>query len=205
MVADIEELENLESPSVSCRAVSVAILTDGVVGCSRVFLRIRLRGSPPLGPGDLVTVLPPGTRNIPQQLCYGLAKSKGARSIDEFISSASTARRPIPDFKNLDFKNASGLRKTLKRNFKKQGKVTTAQGLAQQETITYKQTDCLDGLVATKKPSWTKEICRKFICRATAFRHSAQSGTKYYQQSLTDLLTACWSVCTQCKLKNQKR
>ena len=61
MVADIEELENLESPSVSCRAVSVAILTDGVVGCSRVFLRIRLRGSPPLGPGDLVTVLPPGT------------------------------------------------------------------------------------------------------------------------------------------------
>ena len=41
-------------------------------------------------------------------------------------SSASTTGKPTPDFENLDFKIASGLRKMLTGNFKKQ--VTSAEG-----------------------------------------------------------------------------
>ena len=48
------------------------------------------------------------------------------KSIDELISSASITGRSIPDFENLDFKIAGGLRKIQTGNFKKQ--VTTAEG-----------------------------------------------------------------------------
>ena len=54
-----------------------------------------------------------------------------ANSINDLITSASITGRPIPDFKNIDFKIASGLRKILKGNFQKQ--VTTAEGKAQWE------------------------------------------------------------------------
>ena len=50
----------------------------------------------------------------------------------------------MPDFENHDFKIASGLRKILTGNFHK--RVTTAEGKAQPEKITYRQTDRLDGL-----------------------------------------------------------
>ena len=54
-----------------------------------------------------------------------------AQSIDDFITPASTTGRPIPDFENLDFKIASGIRKILQGNFKKY--VTTTEGKAQSE------------------------------------------------------------------------
>ena len=54
-----------------------------------------------------------------------------AESIDELITSASLKRSPILDFENLDFKIASGLKKRLAGNFKKQ--VATAEGKAQSE------------------------------------------------------------------------
>ena len=54
-----------------------------------------------------------------------------ANSIGDLITSASSTGRPIPDFENLDFKIATGLRKILTGNFKKH--VTTAKGQAQSE------------------------------------------------------------------------
>ena len=42
------------------------------------------------------------------------------------------------------------------------------------------------------------------VQKARALKSRMQSGTKYYQQSLTDLLTTCWFVWTGCKLKNRK-
>ena len=55
-----------------------------------------------------------------------------AKSIDELITSASTTGRRTPDFENLDFKIATGLRKILTGDFEKQ--VTEAEGKAQSET-----------------------------------------------------------------------
>ena len=43
-----------------------------------------------------------------------------SKSIDDLITSASVTGRPIRDFENLDFKNASGLWKILTGNFKNQ-------------------------------------------------------------------------------------
>ena len=54
-----------------------------------------------------------------------------ANSIDDLMTSASKTGETIPDFENLHFKIASGLRKILTRNFKKQ--VTTAEGKPQSE------------------------------------------------------------------------
>ena len=46
-----------------------------------------------------------------------IGEVEDAKCIDDVITSASTTGDPIPDF---DFKIASGLRKILTRNFKKQ-------------------------------------------------------------------------------------
>ena len=54
-----------------------------------------------------------------------------AKSMVDLITSASVPRKSVPDFSNLDFKIASGLRKILTGNFKKQ--VTTAEGKTQPE------------------------------------------------------------------------
>ena len=61
------------------------------------------------------------------------------KSIDDLITSASTTGDPIPDFENLGFKIASGLRKILTGSIKKQ--VTTAEGKARPEkrSLTGKQ------------------------------------------------------------------
>ena len=68
-----------------------------------------------------------------------IGEVEDAESMDGLIASASWSGRPIPDFENLDFKIASGLRKILTGNFKKQ--VTTAEGKAQSEkrSLTGKQ------------------------------------------------------------------
>ena len=55
-----------------------------------------------------------------------IGEVEDAKSMDELITSATITGRPTPDFENLDFKIASGLRKILNGNFKKQ--VTTAEG-----------------------------------------------------------------------------
>ena len=66
-------------------------------------------------------------------------------SIEVRITSASAPADPILDFENLDFKIASGLKKILTGNVKKQ--VTTAKGKAQSEKrLAYRQTDCLNDL-----------------------------------------------------------
>ena len=54
-----------------------------------------------------------------------------AKSIDDFTTSASLTGKPMPDFENLDFKSARGVRKILTGNVKKQ--VTTAERTAQSE------------------------------------------------------------------------
>ena len=58
-----------------------------------------------------------------------IGEVEDANSIDDLITSASKTRKAVRDFLNLDFKLASGLRKILTGNFKKQ--VTTAEGNAQ--------------------------------------------------------------------------
>ena len=60
--------------------------------------------------------------------------SSGAKSIDELITSASTTGRPTPDFENLDFKIATGLRKIFAGDLEKQ--VAAAAGKAQSEKRT---------------------------------------------------------------------
>ena len=62
----------------------------------------------------------------PRAAMLWIGEVEDEKSIDELISSASITGRSIPDFENLDFKIASGLRKILTGNFKKQ--VTTAEG-----------------------------------------------------------------------------
>ena len=54
-----------------------------------------------------------------------------AKSIDGLIPSASITEKPMSNFENLHFKIASGVRKILNGNFKKQ--VTTTEGKAQSE------------------------------------------------------------------------
>ena len=63
--------------------------------------------------------------NIPEPLCNGLVKMRMRKVLTISFTSASIIGRPIPDFENLEFKIASGLRKILTGNFKKQ--VTTAE------------------------------------------------------------------------------
>ena len=53
------------------------------------------------------------------------------KGIDELTTSARKTGKPLPDFENLHFKIASGLRKIVTGNFKKQ--VITAGGKAQSE------------------------------------------------------------------------
>ena len=65
-------------------------------------------------------VKPPILRNA----MLRIGEVEEAESIDELITSVSIEERRIPDFKNLDFKIASGHGKILTRNFKTQG--TTA-------------------------------------------------------------------------------
>ena len=59
-----------------------------------------------------------------------IGEVEDVQSIDELISASVTGTPPL-DFKNLDLKIASGLRKILTGNFKKQ--VTKAEGKAQSE------------------------------------------------------------------------
>ena len=54
-----------------------------------------------------------------------------AKSVDGLITSASITGDPIPDIEILGFKIASGLRKILTGNFKKQ--VTADEGKAESE------------------------------------------------------------------------
>ena len=79
------------------------------------------------------------------------------------ITSTSVTRKPMPDFENLDFKIASGLRKILTGNFKKQ--VNTAEGKAQLEkrSLTSRQIAWMiyDFFKISGEPSWTAEIYRK--------------------------------------------
>ena len=58
-----------------------------------------------------------------------------AKRIDDFITSALITGRPILDFKNPDFKTATGLRKNVAGNFKRQD--TTAEGKAQSEKMSF--------------------------------------------------------------------
>ena len=145
----------------------------------------------------------------PRAAMLRIGEVEDAESMDGLIASASWSGRPIPDFENLDFKIASGLRKILTGNFKKQ--VTTAEGKAQSEkrSLTGKQIPWLiyDSLLN----QWRQWIHLghwrfhwKLIWRTTTFRSSTQSGRKYYQQSLTDLPTTYWRVCTGCNLKSRK-
>ena len=60
-----------------------------------------------------------------------IGEVEDAESINELITSATVTGDPIPDIENVDVKTASGLRKILTGNFKKQ--VTTADGKAQSE------------------------------------------------------------------------
>ena len=63
-----------------------------------------------------------------------------AKGTDDLITPASFTGISKPDFENLDFKIASGLRKILTGHFKKQ--VTTAEGKGQSEkrSVTGRQT-----------------------------------------------------------------
>ena len=47
-----------------------------------------------------------------------IGEVEDAQNIDDLITSASATEDPIPDFGNLDFKIASGLRNILTGNFK---------------------------------------------------------------------------------------
>ena len=67
----------------------------------------------------------------PRAAMQWIGEVEYAESIDELVTSASITGDPILDFENLDFKIASGLRKSLTGNVKKQ--VTTAEGKAQSE------------------------------------------------------------------------
>ena len=60
-----------------------------------------------------------------------IGEVENAKSINDLSTSASFTGKSIPDFENLDFKIARGLRKILTRNFKKQ--VTTAAEKVQSE------------------------------------------------------------------------
>ena len=72
-----------------------------------------------------------------------ICEVEDAQNIDDLITSASATEDPIPDFGNLDFKIASGLRNILTRNFKKQ--VTTAEGTALKQRTDHSQADRLLG------------------------------------------------------------
>ena len=110
--------------------------------------------------------------------------------------------RPM-DFENLIFKIASGLTKIITGNFKKQ--VTTAEGNAQSEKRSLTGRQIYDFEIrGDSKAIFDFRDCQKSNEMATTFRPSTQSGTKCYQQSLTDLLTTCWGVCARCTLKSRK-
>ena len=59
-------------------------------------------------------------------------------------------KKPTPDFENIDFKVARGLRKILTVNFKKEVNTAEKQSTIREE-ITYKQTYCLDDLRLLQK------------------------------------------------------
>ena len=73
----------------------------------------------------------------------------------------------MPDFENVDFEVASGPRKILTGNFKKQ--VTTVEGKGPSEKQSQQEDRLLEGstisskIVATMKPSWTSQ--------RSSFRH----------------------------------
>ena len=83
-----------------------------------------------------------------------------AKSIDDHITSASVSGKPIPDFENLDFKIATGLRKILTGNFKKQ--VTTAGGKAQAEKRSLTGKQIAGMLYDCFKKSWRQEAILDF-------------------------------------------
>ena len=62
----------------------------------------------------------------PRAAMLWIGEVEDAESIDELSTSASIIGSPMPDFENLHFKIAGGLRKSPAGNLKKQ--VTTAEG-----------------------------------------------------------------------------
>ena len=58
-------------------------------------------------------------------------------------------------------------------------------------------------LVVAMKPSWTSEI-QCTIGERLRSGISTQSETKYFQQSLSDLLTLSWEFCSRCMMKSGK-
>ena len=68
---------------------------------------------------------------FPRHAMLWIGEVEDAESVDDLISSASFTGKSILDFENLDFKIASGLRKIVRGNLKKQ--VTTVEGKAQSE------------------------------------------------------------------------
>ena len=72
-----------------------------------------------------------------------ISEVEDAKCIDDFLTSASLTGKTVLDFESLEFKIASGLRKIVTGNFKKQ--VTTAEGKAQSEkrSLTGRQIDLM--------------------------------------------------------------
>ena len=134
--------------------------------------------------------------------CIG--EVEDAKSIDnlDLITSPSVPGKPM-----LDFKICKRTQDDPNRKLKETSHHSSRQSSSREE-VTHRQTDCLDyprllsKAVTTMKPSWTSAIYQK-VQRATAFKLSTQSGSKYYQQPQTDLQTIYWRVCTRCKLKSR--
>ena len=89
-----------------------------------------------------------------------IGEVEGAKSIDDLITSASIPGEPIPDFEDLDFKIASGLKKNPNRELQT-SKSSQQKKSSIREASTHGQTDCLDHLRHLQN-YWTSEIYRKF-------------------------------------------
>ena len=117
-------------------------------------------------------------------LCIG--EVEDAKSLDDLITSASVAGRPIPDFENLQFEDCMWTQEDPNTKLQETSYHSRRKGTIGEE-IPNRQTDCVDDLrrlhksVATMKPSWTSENYQQSNCRTTTSRPSTRSGTKYCQ------------------------
>ena len=138
-----------------------------------------------------------------------IGEVEDAESIDNLISLASITGKSVPDFENLEFKIAGGLRKIRTGNFRKQ--VTTAEGKSQSEkrSLTGRQIAWM--IYDFCKISSNNEAILDFgdILTVQSRNDNVQAfdtewDEECHQQSLTDPLTTYWRVCTRCRLKSGK-
>ena len=144
-------------------------------------------------------------RSIPEPVCYGLVKLR--------ILKVLTVSKPSASFQLENQYQTSRILISRLQGDSGRSSLRTPRNRLPQPKELLNQRDHLraDRLlgwsttsskwVATMKASWTTEMYRS---SSKERPRSTQSGTKYYQQSLTDLLTTNWRVCTKCKLKHRE-